>query len=63
MITHVSTERMHEALDGALTSAELDELERHFETCDPCRNEYARMSEVVGAVRALLRSAGQRSAV
>jgi anti-sigma factor RsiW len=57
MSEHVSSERMGEALDGLLASAERQALERHVDGCAACRNEYARLSEVVQAVRGLPRSA------
>ena len=57
MSTHVSTERMNEALDGALTSAEMDALHAHVDGCAVCRNTYARLSEVTAAVRALPKAA------
>lgn len=57
MTNHVSTERMHEALDGLLSSAELQVVEDHLMECEPCRHEYARLSEIVTAVRALPKSA------
>ena len=56
MSPHVSIERMHEALDGVLSAAEMADLEAHVDRCDPCRQEYARLSEVVVAVRALPRA-------
>jgi anti-sigma factor RsiW len=57
MSGHISLERMHEALDGALAAAERDAIEAHVAMCAACRNEYARLSEVVASVRALPRSA------
>ena len=56
MSDHVSTERMHQALDGELSSAELQEIEDHALSCAVCRTEHARLSEVVSALRALPRS-------
>lgn len=56
MTSHVSNERMNEALDGVLSSAEVAEIERHLLECAPCRNEHARLSEVVSAIRALPRA-------
>ena len=53
MMQHVSIERMHEALDGLLSSAEIDVIDDHLLECEPCRHEYARLSEIVTAVRAL----------
>ncbi len=57
MSDHISRERMHEALDGALSSSERALIESHLATCDVCRNELARLSEVVADLRALPRSA------
>lgn len=57
MTDHVSTERMHDAIDGLLSSAERGEIDVHVQRCETCRNEYARLSEVVSAVRALPRAA------
>lgn len=57
MSEHISTERMHEALDGALAAAERAALEAHVEGCAACRNDYARLSEIVSSVRALPRAA------
>lgn len=57
MSEHISVERMHESLDGVLSSSEISRLEAHLMECEPCRNEYARLSEVVSAVRALPRAA------
>lgn len=54
---HVSVERMNESLDGALSAAENEPLLRHLEGCGPCRNEYARFSETIEAVRALPKGA------
>lgn len=57
MSEHVSIERMNEALDGLLSAAESDRLARHVDGCAACRNEYARLSETLEAVRALPRGA------
>lgn len=56
MSQHVSTERMNEAVDGLLSSAEMDQLEDHIRGCGACRNEYARLSEVVSALRSVPRT-------
>ena len=57
MSEHVSKERMHEALDGVLASSEIGEVQTHLDGCAVCRNEYARLSEVVRAIGTLPRSA------
>ena len=57
MSEHISTERMNEALDGLLSAAEIEPIERHLEACAPCRNEYARLSETIAAISALPKSA------
>lgn len=57
MSSHISIERMHESLDGLLTSAELDALQAHLESCGVCRNEHARLREVVTSIRGLPRVA------
>lgn len=56
MTSHVSNERMNEALDGVLPSAEVADIEQHLMECAPCRNEHARLSEVVSAIRGLPRA-------
>jgi len=48
---------MNDALDGELTAAEVAAVEAHVLTCAPCRDEYARLSEIVEAVRTLPRQA------
>lgn len=53
---HLSTARVNEALDGVLAASEMDEIERHVGRCATCRDEYARLSEIVQAVRALPRT-------
>ena len=57
MSEHVSEARIHEAIDGALSAAQMESLRRHLESCGPCRESYARLSEVVGALRSLPRGA------
>jgi anti-sigma factor RsiW len=47
MISHVSERRMHQILDGELSSSELEHVERHVATCASCRERFARMSETV----------------
>lgn len=53
MTDHISPERLHAALDGLLSSAELADVRAHVDVCEPCRHEYARLSEVVSGIRAL----------
>jgi hypothetical protein len=57
MSEHMSIERMNEALDGLLSAAEMEPLERHLEGCGACRNEFARLSETIEAVRRLPKAA------
>lgn len=57
MSDHISIERMHEAVDGILTAAEMSSLEGHLDGCSACRHDFARISEVVTALRTLPRSA------
>lgn len=54
---HLSINRMNEAVDGLLSAAEMREVETHVDQCAVCRDEYARISEVVRAVRTLPRTA------
>ena len=53
MSEHYSVERMHDAVDGLLSSAQMRELDTHVADCDACRNDYARISETVEAIRSL----------
>lgn len=57
MNEHVSVERMNESLDGLLSAVESEPLMRHLDVCAECRNEYARLSETLDAVKTLSRSA------
>lgn len=57
MSDHVSIDRMNDALDGALTSAQMASLEEHVARCAACRDEYARLSELLTALGALPRTA------
>lgn len=57
MTEHVSMARMNDALDALLTAAETDALESHILHCSACRDDYARLSETVTALRGLARSA------
>ena len=56
MIEHISTEKIHDLLDGLLSAAEEDEVGSHVDACAVCRSEVARMGDVVQAVRGLPRS-------
>lgn len=57
MSDHISTARMHDLVDGLLSAAEVEAAQAHVEECAGCREEYARLSEVVGTLRSLPRSA------
>ncbi|MEM7415817.1 MAG: hypothetical protein AAF389_10005 [Gemmatimonadota bacterium] len=57
MTDHVSPERMNDAIDGLLSAAERSEMEAKIERHEESRHEYARLSEVVTAVRSLPRAA------
>ncbi len=53
MIEHISTERIHDLVDGLLSAAEEDRLRSHLDQCGACRQEVARLTDIVMAVRAL----------
>ena len=53
MIEHISTEKIHDLLDGLLSATEEDELRSHVDDCAVCRSELARLADVVQAVGAL----------
>lgn len=53
MIEHISNEKIHDLLDGLLSAAEEDRLRSHLDECGVCREEVARLNDVVMAVRAL----------
>jgi len=53
MIEHISTEKIHDLLDGLLSAAEEDGVRSHLDECAVCRGEAARLGDVVQAVRAL----------
>lgn len=53
MTDHISRERLHDLLDGLLTSEEEDAVEEHLRHCDACRREVADMHDVVAGLRAL----------
>jgi len=57
MIEHISIGRMNDAVDGLLSASEMDTIEAHIGDCRACRDDYARISETVAALRALPRSA------
>jgi hypothetical protein len=57
MSDHISTARMHDLVDGLLSTAEVEAAQAHVEKCVGCRDEYARLSEVVATLRSLPRSA------
>jgi len=57
MSDHISTARMHDLVDGLLSASEVEDAKAHVEECGACREEYARLSEVVGTLRSLPRSA------
>ncbi len=57
MSDHISNARMHDLVDGLLSASEVEEAKAHVEECGACRDEYARISEVVGTLRSLPRSA------
>jgi len=57
MSEHFSVERMHDAVDGLLSAAEMQELDAHGSQCDACRQDYARISETVEAIRSLPKAA------
>jgi len=56
MIEHISTEKIHDLLDGLLSAAEEDEARSHVDECATCRSEVARLGDIVQAVRGLPRS-------
>jgi hypothetical protein len=57
MSDHISTPRMHDLVDGLLSASEVEDAKAHVEKGGACREEYARLSEVVGTLRSLPRSA------
>jgi anti-sigma factor RsiW len=48
---------MHDLVDGLLSAAEIEAAQAHVAKCADCREEYARLSEVVATLRSLPRSA------
>jgi anti-sigma factor RsiW len=57
MSEHISTEKIHDLLDGLLPAAAEADVRAHMDGCTPCREELARLEEVVTAVRGLPLSA------
>ena len=57
MSEHYSVERMHDAVDGLLSAAEMQRLDAHGAECEACRRDYARISETVEAIRSLPKAA------
>jgi anti-sigma factor RsiW len=57
MTTHLSTAKLHDLVDGLLPAADVDAARAHVEACTACREEYARLSEIVGELRSLSKSA------
>lgn len=53
MSGHISTERMHDLADGLVPDAEREPLEAHLRACASCRDEVAKLRELVGALGAL----------
>jgi predicted anti-sigma-YlaC factor YlaD len=51
-VTH-PTEALSALLDGALTAAEMEEVERHLAGCEQCRAERDDVAQVRAAVRSL----------
>jgi len=53
MSGHIPTERMHDLVDGLVPDAEREPLETHLRACASCRDEVAKLRELVGALGAL----------
>ena len=53
MSGHISTERMHDLVDGLVPDAEREPLEDHLRACASCRDEVATLRELVGELGAL----------
>jgi anti-sigma factor RsiW len=53
MTNHVPPEKIHDLLDGLATAAQREEIEVHVASCGACRDELARMTDVVMAIRDL----------
>ena len=57
MNDHLSATKLNDLVDGLLPAAEVASARAHVDACPVCREEYARLSEVVQQLRALPRSA------
>jgi len=57
MSGHISTERLHDLVDGLVPEAERAALDDHLRSCAMCRDELARLRELVRALGALPRDA------
>ncbi len=53
MSGHIPPERMHDLVDGLVPEAERRALDEHLSSCPACRDELARLRELVGALGAL----------
>ncbi len=53
MMEHISTEKIHDLLDGLLSAAEEGGVQAHLDECGVCREEAARLSDIVMGLRAL----------
>lgn len=53
MSEHISTEKIHDLVDGLLSEAEASALEAHLDGCAMCRTEVVGLKDVVTAVREL----------
>lgn len=56
MSNHISSGRLHDLVDGLLSSSEVADVRSHLETCSVCREEHALLAEAVGQIRALPRT-------
>lgn len=50
MSGHISTERMHDLVDGLVPEAERTALDDHLRSCAACRDELTRLQELVGGL-------------
>ena len=53
MSGHISTELMHDLVDGLVPDAERERLDAHLRSCAPCSDEVARLRELVDALGGL----------